>query len=370
MTLYSNGADPDITVPCTVTNKFIDRSLFCDTWVLDDVSVPFKYNGRLRIIYEEDFDDSESISPGWDITNEIQSKDLMECSEKDDGCLYFDEGIEMSTHQAVSPIITISLIVPVQLPIPIYYEIACQPTEEISATVSFLLHLRQFVQATPTTNFFPNIILLSLVASGAGQYTNTQLAYYAPVVSFCIHKNTELVSLIWTQKTTFLTMIFGVLANQLTSLNYTNGDISNQSVCTGPMLLMDKGDGLIPCVANVTFIMNNSLSSGIGAVIVIEEDTTVEYASKLPSVRQLVLLQLWPHVHIIGKLWKNGNLTTSEKLCFLNKYSNHTAESETLIIELKVQTVTSHNFDIVSGISSEANSISLPNEIFNTSTVP
>ncbi|XP_019859750.1 PREDICTED: uncharacterized protein LOC109587978 [Amphimedon queenslandica] len=227
----------------SLSTEFIDRSLFCDTWVLDDVSVPFKYNGRLRIIYEEDFDDSESISPGWDITNEIQSKDLMECSEKDDGCLYFDEGIEMSTHQAVSPIITISLIVPVQLPIPIYYEIACQPTEEISATVSFLLHLRQFVQATPTTNFFPNIILLSLVASGAGQYTNTQLAYYAPVgnkywtnfntthlngvpiyspnpmqytvVSFCIHKNTELVSLIWTQKTTFLTMIFGVLANQL-----------------------------------------------------------------------------------------------------------------------------------------------------------
>ena len=96
------------------------------------------------------------------------------------------------------------------------------------ATVNFLLHLRQFVQATPTTDSFPNVILLALTASHAGQYTSTPLAYYAPVgnkywtnfntthlngvpiyspnptqytaVSFCIHKNTELVSLIWTQE--------------------------------------------------------------------------------------------------------------------------------------------------------------------------
>ena len=89
------------------------------------------------------------------------------------------------------------------------------------------MHLRQFVQAIPSTDSFPNAILLSQIASYAGQCTSTPLAYYAPVgnkywtnfntthlngvpiyspnptqyatVSFCIHKNTELVSLIWTQ---------------------------------------------------------------------------------------------------------------------------------------------------------------------------
>ena len=155
MTLYSNGNDPDLTIPCTLTSsegsilynvttqsedldqvsfiwrqRFFDRSLFCDTWALDDVSASLKHNGWSRIIYKEDFD-TETISPGWDITNGIGSSDLTECSKKYGGCLYFDKGNEMSTRQALSPIITISFIAPVQLPIPIAYKIACNPDEEI-----------------------------------------------------------------------------------------------------------------------------------------------------------------------------------------------------------------------------------------------
>lgn len=157
MILYSKGADPDTTIPCTLTNSegsvlynvttevedldqvsfiwqqsFFDRSLSCDTWALDDVSVSLKYNGLLRIIYKENFDDSEILSSGWDITNGNGSKDLTECSKKDGGCLYFDKGVEMSTREAVSPFIAISLIAPVLLPIAIDYEMACNPTEEIS----------------------------------------------------------------------------------------------------------------------------------------------------------------------------------------------------------------------------------------------
>ena len=43
-----------------------------------------------------------------------------------------------------------------------------------------------------------------------------------------------------------------------TSLSYTNGGISNESVCTGegPILLMNGGDGLIPRVATYQYMYN------------------------------------------------------------------------------------------------------------------
>ena len=100
--------------------------------------------------------------------------------------------------------------------------ITCTFDSDFRVNASFILRLGKFIFKSSSSNS----ILLSLVVDS--NTTSTPLAYYAPVgnkywtnfntthlngvpiyspnptqytaVSFCIHKNTELVSLIWTQE--------------------------------------------------------------------------------------------------------------------------------------------------------------------------
>lgn len=105
--------------------SFFDYSSYCDTWALDDVSFALNHNGKSRVIYKENFD-SKTGPAGWKIVNGKSSKNSIECSKTNGGCLYFDEGIRMAIRQAVTPTVKIDLISPIALPPPTAPRVLCE----------------------------------------------------------------------------------------------------------------------------------------------------------------------------------------------------------------------------------------------------